>query len=283
MTKEKPLVSVIIPCYNDGKYIDEAVNSILNQTYQNFEIIIVNDGSTDDKTNYILTNYNKPKTWTIHIENQGPSVARNIGIKASSGKYILPLDSDDKVAKTFLEKTVAKLEENENVGIACTGVRFFGTTLKNVCSNNYKFPEVLAINPIMNSSLFRKSDWEKVGGYNEKMRKGWEDYDFWLSIIETGKEVSFIPEPLCHYRKRWRSNSRHSSLTAENHKDCFYDIYNNHKKLYQDNIRALFNGIVELDIANDKSQYIINRLKLAVITLSIAIISIAIYQLKLYI
>lgn len=277
MMKEKPLVSIIIPCYNHGKFIDDAVNSVLNQTYQNFEIIIINDGSTNNKTNQILSNYNKPKTLTIYIDNQGPSVARNTGIKASSGKYILPLDADDKIDKSFIEKTVARLEEDDNIGIAYTGVKFFGSRYKNVY-NNYKFPEALVINPIGNSSLFRRSDWEKVGGYNENMRKGWEDYDFWLSIIESGKKASFISEPLYHYRKHWHSNSRHSSLTVDKHKNCFLDIYNNHKKLYQDNIDALFNSIVELDTANDRKQYIINRLKLTVAALSSAIIIImAIY------
>ena len=90
MQEEKPKVSVIMPCFNQGKFVDGAVNSVLNQTYQNFEIIIINDGSTDKKTNEILKNYKKPKTRVIHTKNQGPCIARNIGINAAQGEYILP-------------------------------------------------------------------------------------------------------------------------------------------------------------------------------------------------
>ncbi len=90
-----PKVSVIIPCYNHGKYIDEAVDSILNQTFKDFEIIIVNDGSTDELTNNKLKQYDKPKTFVINKENEGLSVARNTAIKRAVGEYILTLDADD--------------------------------------------------------------------------------------------------------------------------------------------------------------------------------------------
>ena len=89
-------VSVIIPCYNQGQYIEEAVKSVLAQTYQNFEIIIVNDGSTDEFTNKLLSDYDKQKTKVLHTDNQGLASARNNGIKVAKGKYILPLDADER-------------------------------------------------------------------------------------------------------------------------------------------------------------------------------------------
>jgi glycosyltransferase involved in cell wall biosynthesis len=104
-------VSVIMPCYNQGQYIDEAVDSVLTQTYQNYEIIIVNDGSTDEFTNEKLKNYNKPKTQVIHTANQGLSAARNNGIHASNGEFILPLDADDKIANTYLERFYMKTKK----------------------------------------------------------------------------------------------------------------------------------------------------------------------------
>lgn len=113
-----PAVSVIIPCYNQGAFIKEAVDSVLAQTFQDFEIIIVNDGSSDAKTNEFLSNFTAPKTTVLSLaENQGPSVARNVAIKAAKGKYILPLDADDKIAPTYLEKAFNVLEQNISVGI----------------------------------------------------------------------------------------------------------------------------------------------------------------------
>jgi glycosyltransferase involved in cell wall biosynthesis len=121
-----PKVSVIIPCYNQGKYIDEAVDSVLSQTFLDYEIIIVNDGSTDALTNSILKNYNKPKTKVIHTLNNGVSAARNIAIDNSQGEYILPLDADDKIAKDFIELAVNIIESRPDIKIVYSEVKFFG-------------------------------------------------------------------------------------------------------------------------------------------------------------
>ena len=106
MYYSNPTVSVVIPCYNQGQYLDEAVESVISQTYQDFEIIIINDGSNDLETIEILKNYQKPKTRIIHTENQGVIAARNRAIEAAQGKYILPLDADDKIGNTYLEEAV---------------------------------------------------------------------------------------------------------------------------------------------------------------------------------
>jgi hypothetical protein len=122
-------VSVVIPCYNQGQYIDEAVESVLAQSYQDFEIIIVNDGSNNADTIKILETYSKPKTRVIHTNNQGASIARNNGIKVSSGRYILPLDADDRIGSVYIEKAIEVLDKNENVGIVYCEAEFFGNAL----------------------------------------------------------------------------------------------------------------------------------------------------------
>jgi glycosyltransferase involved in cell wall biosynthesis len=111
-----PQVSVIIPCYNQGRYLDDAITSVLVQTYQNFEILIVDDGSTEPETIEILQDYQQPKTRIIRTENQGVATARNLGIAQAQGTYILPLDADDKIADSYLEKAVTLLEGNEQLG-----------------------------------------------------------------------------------------------------------------------------------------------------------------------
>lgn len=117
MSQLSPKVSVIVPCYNLGQYLDETIDSILAQTYQDFKIIIVNDGSTDGDTIELLKTYNKPKTQVIHTENQGPSAARSAGIPLAKGQYILPLDADDLIGDTYLEKAVEVLDKDPSIGI----------------------------------------------------------------------------------------------------------------------------------------------------------------------
>src|SRR4030066_2449234 len=123
-----PRVSVIMPCYNLGQYLNEAVESVLSQTFQDFEIIIVNDGSTDEFTNKLLANYNKPKTRVLTTDNEGLPSARNNGIKISSGQYICCLDADDKYHPEFLEKTVEVLDKDveHKCGFVTTWFNAFG-------------------------------------------------------------------------------------------------------------------------------------------------------------
>src|SRR5665647_114105 len=111
------LVTVIIPCYNQGKFLSDTINSILIQTYPYFEIIIVNDGSTDVETLEVLDQCKWDKTSIFHIENSGVSIARNTAISHAKGKYILPLDGDDIIAPTYLEKAVKVLESKPDVKV----------------------------------------------------------------------------------------------------------------------------------------------------------------------
>jgi glycosyltransferase involved in cell wall biosynthesis len=245
MNQPLPKVSVIIPCYNLGQYIDEAVDSVLAQTYRNFEIIIVNDGSTDEETINILKNYNKPKTEVIHTTNQGVSAARNTGIQVASGKYIICLDADDKICNTYLEKAVKVLEENQNIGIVDCEVELFGEqTGRCEFLPEYQLSLILLVNCVYPIGVFRKSDWERTNGYNSNMIYGWEDHDFWLSIIELGREVVRLPEVLFFYRQR--SGSRDKSIQREQFIYLYAQLFKNHTKLYSENIEIIFKYILDL-------------------------------------
>ncbi|MGA7935163.1 MAG: glycosyltransferase family A protein [Kovacikia sp.] len=244
MSQSEPTVSVIIPCYNQGQYLDEAVGSVFAQTYQSFELIVINDGSTDAATIELLQNYQKPRLKVIHTENRGPSAARNTGIQQALGRYILSLDGDDRIQPTYLEKAVPILESHSNVGIVYAQAEFFGAKT-GVCElPTYSFPEILLGNMIFSFSFYRRDDWEKVGGYNENMVYGWEDYDFWLSLIELGREVVQIPEPLCLYRQV--SNSRSEQLNRDRQISSYAQLFRNHPRLYTDHINTLFQHIVDL-------------------------------------
>lgn len=201
----KNRISVIIPCYNHEHFLTTAINSVLEQTHEDIEIIIVDDGSTPP-----LNPLNYKPDWLIFIrqENKGLPAARNAGIKAASGEWILPLDADDKIAPTFLEKALAL---TERAHIVSTGLQQFGAR------NGYSMPLVapthkdfLIKNRINCCSLYRRSMWEKLGGYDEKMRDGYEDWDFWLRATNAGYVVRVIQELLFFYRK-------HNQRTLLNH------------------------------------------------------------------
>lgn len=235
-----PKVTVVIPCYNQGAYIDEAVDSVLSQTFSDYEIIIVNDGSTDEATNTKLASYAKPNTRVLTTENQGPSMARNAGISAASGEYILPLDADDKISPDFIEKAVKVLDSQPEIGIVCSLVKFFGAKCGRFFVPDFSEKDMLLSNHICATAMFRKADWAEVGGYNANMTFGWEDWDFWLSLIELGKKMYRIPEVLFYYRIK--STSRTTYLTDDKQRAMYRQLFANHANLYAQHIDQLFVG-----------------------------------------
>src|SRR5262245_21692055 len=123
-----PFISVIIPCYNHGKFLDEAIQSVLSQTVQDLEIIVVNDGSTNRESIDILNSLEQPKTRVIHLpQNMGLPAARNAGIREAPGKYICCLDADDKLQDTYLEKATAMMESNSGISFVGSWTQVFGS------------------------------------------------------------------------------------------------------------------------------------------------------------
>ena len=237
-------VSVVVPCFNQGRFLDEAVQSVLAQTYQDFEIVIVNDGSTDGQTTSMLRSYVQPRTRVLHTDNQGLASARNNGIRAATGRYILPLDADDRIADSYLGKAVALLDANPNAGIVYSQAEYFGERTGRWELPDYNFPRILLENMIFASSLFRKADWEEVHGYNPNMKHGLEDYDFWLSLIELGRDVIQIPEPLFLYRQT--SESMRNAITREQLISLSTQLFRNHLGLYEKNINVVVEHLFDL-------------------------------------
>jgi len=226
-----PKVSVIIPCYNHGQYIDQAVESVLAQTFQDFEVIIINDGSTDSYTNELLLNYKKPKTRVIKTENCGPSSARNMGINNANGEYILPLDADDYISNTYLEKAVKILDNELEIKIVYCMAEKFGNENQRWNLNKFSIEGMYLYNCIFSSALFRKDDWLRIDGYASDMTCGYEDWDFWLSILGTDGEVFRIPEVLFFYRIH--DYSRNILIDWKKETMLRYKIYRKHEKAYK--------------------------------------------------
>ncbi len=203
-----PKVSVVIPCYNLGVYLDEAVSSVLAQTFTDFEILVVNDGSTDPETCRILNGYSRAKTRVIHTENGGVSAARNKGIEEASGEYILPLDADDLIMPDYLRLAIETLEKFPKVGIVYGEAEYFGEIAAPMILPDYSSSAILWENSIFSSAVFRKDDWVRAGKYRPEMLKGWEDWDFWLSLVELDVAVVRLPELVLQYRVRPDSRDR---------------------------------------------------------------------------
>jgi glycosyltransferase involved in cell wall biosynthesis len=232
-----PKVSVVIPCFNQGSYLDEAVDSVLLQTWHDFEIIIVNDGSTDECTNRLLESYNRPRTRVISTANQGLAQARNTGIAAAHGKYILPLDADDRIGREYLEKAISVLDSQPNMGIVYCLAEKFGAQNGPWNSPDYSLRRMLLGNLIFCSALFRREDWEHTGGYKQEMKAGWEDWDFWLSLLELGRDVYRIPDTLFFYRVK--DVSMATSMDVEKKVEMHLQIIRNHPSLFIEKARPL--------------------------------------------
>jgi len=228
-----PLVSVIIPCYNYGRYITNAVTSVLNQTFQNFELIVIDDGSTDPATKETLINL-KPlierKGKLIFKENEGVSKTRNYGISLSRGKYICCLDADDTLRKNYLKDTLSVLEKDPGIGLAYSYAKFFGDKHSIWITIDLNVKTIAKSNHIPYCAVFPKKVWEEVGGFNENMKDVWEDWDFFMAIAKKGYRGRVIPKILFNYRVH--SNSLWRNISSECKKKLYKQIQQNHPELF---------------------------------------------------
>ena len=237
-----PKVSVIITCYNLGQYLDEAVNSVLSQTYQDFEILIVNDGSTDDFTNGLLAAYQRAKTTVYHTENQGLPSARNYGIERATGEYVCCLDADDKYHTEFLEKTVVVFEKDleEKFGIVTTNYQLFENSTNKIDVIDFD-PYILAVENCLHvASLFRRKCWRLVGGFAVNL-SGYQDWSLWLAIIARGYKWFTIKEYLFFYRDRAGSMLKRSD---KNRNEIFQLIISNNREFYKNNFEAILKEFI---------------------------------------
>ncbi|HDN59943.1 MAG TPA: glycosyltransferase family 2 protein [Candidatus Marinimicrobia bacterium] len=229
MQKNNPAISIIIPCYNHGAYLMEAIDSVLASTLQDFEIIVVDDGSDEVKTINILSEIDSSRTRVIHQENRGLSAARNAGISLSSGKYILCLDADDMITPTLLEKSFHVLENCPEAGVVATPPQHFGDQNYIWRPIPFSFYQLLRENLLHASCLFRRDIWKAVGGYDENMRTGCEDWEFWIRVAKAGWKFARIDEPLFLYRKDGQSMV---SETQKRRHEIFSYIQRKHPDLY---------------------------------------------------
>ncbi|MBC2601117.1 glycosyltransferase [Puniceicoccus vermicola] len=239
-------ISIIIPCFNHGQYLEEAVESVRQQLVPVEEIVIVDDGSDDPETLRVLEKVAKiDRVTVLSQENAGPAAARNLAIREVRTPFVASLDADDRLLPDFVEKLLPKIKADEKVGVAYGQARSFGVGGTARSPQPYRFPEVLLDPCIYSTAIFRKSDWEAVGGFCEDMRSGWEDFEFWISIIETGREVSYLDAPVFEYRRHQSSRDVNFSASRMKVLEAFETIFQKHPKIYSDHIRLLFEAHME--------------------------------------
>lgn len=198
----KSLVTVVIPCFNQGEFLEEALQSLNNIDSSKYEVIIVDDGSDDPLTLEKLKELEYRGYYIHHQENSGLGAARNVGIRLANGNYILPLDSDNKIRPVYIEKGIEILDMHPEVGVVYGNVQRFGDSDSLVVVPEFDPVRILVENTIDACALFRKEIWEQVGGYEENM-VGYQDWAFWMAIAATENwEFFHIDDIVFDYRIR---------------------------------------------------------------------------------
>jgi len=195
-------VSIVVPCYNLGAYVEEAVESALRQTYRDVEVIVVDDGSPDPETRRVLDRVEGPRTRVLRKQNGGCPSALNAGIAAARGEYVLPLSADDRLAPDYVRQAVEVLRGRDDVGIVYCRAELFDGRRGPWELPDFSREEMARGNVIFASAMFRRADWRLVGGFNEEAVLGLEDWDFWLRLISLPREVVRLDDVLFHYRIR---------------------------------------------------------------------------------
>lgn len=215
-----PLVSVVVPCFRQGKYLSEALQSVLDQTYLNWECIVVNDGSPDN-TEEIAAGWLKrdDRFKYLYQDNSGVSSARNTGISHSNGEFILPLDADDRISREYIEKAVKAFCEFPELTVVYCKAEKFGKESGSWDLAPFSLYTMSRKNVIFCSALYKKKDWVRVGGYDIKMFKGIEDWEFWIALLKHGGMAKQLDFTGFYYRVT--NNSR----TARVEKGGIVDMY----------------------------------------------------------
>ena len=239
---DMPLVSVVIPCFNYGEFIEQAVDSVLAQTFQNFEIIVVDGGSTDHFTREVLQDLNKPKTSVYFREGRhlvGDN--RNFGVSLAKGKYICCLDADDKLDPTYLEKALFFLE-GYKYDVVHPSVQCYGDDTLIWYADPASFENMMHVgNAIATVGVFLKQAWQQVGGYKDwPIGEGHvpEDWDFWVRLMGHGFRFKNLREPLMLYRVHKGGLTGKNTTTLSEQRKIIFDANSDLLGSKYANIRA---------------------------------------------
>ena len=196
--KPSPAVSIVVPCFNGGRFLDGLMASLARQTFRDFEIVIVDDGSGDPQTLRKLLALDGQAT-VIRQMNRGPAAARNAGIRRAKADIVFALDCDDTIEPDFLAETMAVLRASApDVGMVFTDMRLTGAE-SGLVSRYFNRFDLLFTNTLSSGLVMRRDAWLAAGGYDEAMRSGYEDWDFSLRLADAGYRGVRVAKPLYVY------------------------------------------------------------------------------------
>lgn len=231
--------SIIVPCYNQSQFLDEALQSVLDQNFTNWECIIINDGSTDDTEKVAKKWLEQDERFGyIYQENRGVSNARNSGITQANGEFILPLDADDKISSDYLRSAIKELESSEILKLVYCNARRFGDEDIFWELDEFSLENLAKFNMIFSSAVFRKKDWALAGGYDEQMTTGFEDWEFWISMLKNGGEVKKLEILGFFYRNQKKSRTK--QITPEKEKDLYEYMSIKHADFFTKQLGSFF-------------------------------------------
>ncbi len=236
----QPTATIVIPCFNHGRFVGEAVASCLAQVDAAVRVVVVNDGSTDEATAEQCEAQRGERVEVIHQENRGLPAARNRGAERASGEYIAFLDADDWLEPTFVSRLAGAIEEADDERISHA---YCQERLTEMAEGVWRVPAwdselmlITNLHPV--TALVRRACFEALGGFDEAMTLGYEDWEFWIRCVERGWRGERVREPLFVWR-------RHSAVTmvmeaVQRHDDLLAYIVDKHRGLYAERANALF-------------------------------------------
>lgn len=236
----QPTATIVIPCFNHGRFVAEAVNSCLNQTQAQTNVVIVNDGSNDGTTPTQCDDLAGDRVTVIHQPNAGLPAARNRGAAEAKSEFIAFLDADDWIEPTFVSKLAAALRDADDDSVSHA---YCQEQLVELGQGIWRVPEwdpelmlITNLHPV--TALVKRECFEQLGGFDESMTRGYEDWEFWIRCVERGWRGVRVPEPLFIWR-------RHSEVTmvmeaVQRHDELVASIIERHRGLYVARFEALY-------------------------------------------
>lgn len=228
-------ISVVIPAYNQGKYLEDCLESAYNQTVQAHEILVVDDGSTDD-TYDIAKRFEfgefpliSSPVRVIHQANKGLASARNTGIMNATGDYVLFLDSDDMLEENAIERLSQEIDAT-GADVVAPSFTTFGESSERVILGNFTMEDLKAANRLGYFCAVKRSTLLECGGYNPRMTWGYEDWDLWFDILKRGKVILVLQDTLVRYRTK----SFSMITVADSHKEeLLAQMRRNHPEIFR--------------------------------------------------
>lgn len=227
-----PPVAVVIPCYNHGAFLPEALAGVRAQTYSCVTCIVVDDGSTDPATRRLLDDLRRAGTQVVSQPNQGLAAARNNGLRATNAPFFVPLDADDRLHPRFIDRLLPPLLARPELGYCYAYTRLFGTRTDVWQCPAYDPRRLILYNLSPATAVIRRSAFDAVGGYQLDMTYGYEDWDFWLALLSAGFHGQLVPDELFYYRQHAPGQSMLARM-QDRRDDMLRRMIRHHHGLYR--------------------------------------------------